>query len=563
MSNNNKNLTFYKVTGLLPLVVIVVFYWLSAKFSIDIPWFDDVENIPYFLINYIGAPTWLDKWQTIIFPNNEHRVLTARLIVLAQYFLSGHLNFRVLSFCGNLSVLFLFGFLARGYLRQRGKWYLLVPVAFFIFNFQSYSGIFMTIMSMQYQMVIFLSVACFYFLSERSSTFLILAILIAYVDTFSMGNGMMVWPSGVILLLFQQRWKETVLWTFAGAVSIYLYFYGHDFVQGNDKAFAYISEYPFRTVIVFFTMLGGDFDILPHMGFTRRMVVPTLTGFVQFLIFAIWFVGILCTSPFWSRRIPFWIKQKFVKFPSIQNEDNRWNAFWLGTLIYVMISMLLVVVFRTRFDPHIILGSTYKMYPAVMTSVIYIIVIQVFVFNKRFYFFLLALFVSIGVWLSTLLNYLPVIREISMTRTAFAFNQKRNGVGLGATKNSAFEKMLATTLAKVDSLGIYSLPDPLIHRDEGEISLKDLSVSAEADVEIHDSGDILSVKPVLNPNRTNTRYVILESAGNLYLFAIPDNSSSAICPKGTIRAGKYVIGIWTISNGVGLVQRSSQTVTIE
>ena len=558
---NSKNLKFYQIIGLLPLVVIVVFYWISVKYSINIPWFDDVENIPYFLINFIGGENWADKWKAIILPNNEHRVLTARSIVLMQYLISGHLNFRVLSFFGNLSVLFLFSFIARGYLRQGGKWYMLAPVAFFIFNFQSYNGIFMTIMSMQYQMVIMLSAASFYFLSKQSTRFFIIAILIAYLDTFSMGNGMMVWPSAIVMLLFQERWKETVIWTIAGGIAVFLYFHGQDFVQGNDKAFAYIAQYPFKTFLAFFAMLGGDFDVFPNAVFAKRALIPMATGFVLFAIFIIWLVGILSSSPFWGSRMPVWIKNKFRTLPFIQNEDNRWNAFWLGTFMYVMISMLLVVVFRTRFDPHIILGSTYKMYPAVMTSVVYIVVIQVFVGKWQLPYFVLGLVVSIGVWLSTFVNYIPVIKNIKMTRTAFAFNQKTNGVGLGATKNSAFEKMLESTLRKADSLGIYSYPDPLIAKGENDISLTGLPASAK--VQINDYGDILIVKPTANSDPGKVRYIVLESPENRYLFFVMEDDSSASCPKGTIRAGKYEVGIGTVSGSRASIERSSETVTIE
>ena len=76
-------------------------------------------------------------------------------------------------------------------------------------------------------------------------------------------------------------------------------------------------------------------------------------------------------------------------------------------------------------------------------------------------------------------------------RTAFAFNQKRNGVGLGATKNSAFETMVVKTLKTVDSLGIYSLPDPLIHSDESKINLNNLAM-VSTKVELKDEALLLN-----------------------------------------------------------------------
>ncbi len=78
-----------------------------------------------------------------------------------------------------------------------------------------------------------------------------------------------------------------------------------------------------------------------------------------------------------------------------------------------------------------------------MTSVIYIIVVQSFNIKNQISSFWNNTDNFDGrAWASTLVNYLPIMEETSETRTAFAFNQKRNGVGLGATKNSAFETCL-------------------------------------------------------------------------------------------------------------------------
>lgn len=550
--------------GIFPFAIIGMFYFICSKYSINIPWFDDIENIPYFLIKWIEAPTLIEKWQAIIYPNNEHRVLTARMIVLGQYLVTNQLNFKDLLFYGNLSVLILFGIIAYSFVRQGGKWYLTVPIAFFIFNFQAYAGTFMTIMSMQYQMVILLSVASFYFLAKQKTFPFLIAVFLAYVDTFSMGNGMMVWPSGLVLLLFQVRWRDAILWSLLAAVSIYLYFHGFDFVQGNEKAFAYILEYPVRTFIAFFTMLGGDFDIFANAVFNRRMIIPTLTGFALFFIFVVWLLAILSASPFWGRFISSGMIKRFANFTNAANQNNRWSAFWLGTLIYVLISMVLVVVFRTRFDPNIILWSTYKMYPAVLTSVIYIIVIQIFKDKYRFFAFLFFFAVSAGAWASTLINYLPIIEQTSDVRTAFAFNQRRNGVGLGAMKNSAFETMIATTLLKVERMGIYSLPKPLIHAEEERISLNDSSGILSTKINLRDApGNNLIVQPVDKLAESVKAYAILESKDNLYLFAMPHDNSGAMCPLATVRAGEYRIGMWTVSGNDTKIWSANQKIQIE
>lgn len=203
------------------------------------------------------------------------------------------------------------------------------------------------------------------------------------------------------------------------------------------------------------------------------------------------------------------------------------------------------------------------MYPAVMTSVIYIIVVQTFTGRNQLLAFALLLFVSIGVWASTFVNYLPIVKETGVVRTAFAFNQKRNGVGLGATKNSAFETMLATTLLKVDKMGIYSLPKPLIHADEDKISLADSTGTTVGVVLNELSPDVLNIGHDFQTVSGERNYAVLESKNNLYLFSFPLNNTGAICPKGTIRAGEYKVGVWNVSKNGTKVLQTNQKVIIQ
>jgi hypothetical protein len=554
---------FNYIFGLLTIAVVCIFYYCSVLYSLNIPWFDDIENIPYFLVNWLEGQTFSEKWQALIRPNNEHRVLAARLVVLAQYYVSGVLNFKVLVFLGNLTVLGFFGLFVYNFSRQSGRWFLILPAALLIFNMQSYLVTFMTIMSMQYQMVLLLTALSFTFLAKRGRLCFGAAMLIAYLDTFSMGNGMMVWPSGLVILLFQTRWKDALIWILAGGVSVFLYFSGHDFVQGNDKGFDYILQHPVSTFTGFFTMLGGVFDVIPNHPFSRRMLLPFLGGLFFFTLFVIWLVGILSTSRFWGKLVPGKLSAFYRSFPTVQESHTRWNSFWLGILTYVLITTILIVFFRTRFDYQIVLWSTYKMYPNVFAGVLFLIAIQAVPSKQQLPVFLLSCVIAGGTWISSLVNYLPVARQTSYMRTAFAHNQKRNGVGLGAGKDSPFEKMIITTLRKADSMQVYSLPRPLIHRDEDNIHVPQPVKGKSARVELRkEDEENLFIKLLTPFENEGRRYIILESADNLYLLAMDPRTSEAVCPLGTIRAGEYKIGIWFVNKNGTQVLPAQEKISI-
>ena len=84
-------------------------YFFALRY--DIPWFDEYENIPYFLDRFLNAASFGERIDALLRPNNEHRVVYARIVVLGQYALTGGLNFANLMLWGNLGLVLIFGLL--------------------------------------------------------------------------------------------------------------------------------------------------------------------------------------------------------------------------------------------------------------------------------------------------------------------------------------------------------------------------------------------------------------------------------------------------------------------
>lgn len=536
------------IVGIIGSITVLVFFYCYFQYSLNIPWFDDIENIPYFLANWVEGNGFAEKWSALLRPNNEHRVLYARTIVLIQYYLTGSIQFQVLGFIGNISIVIIALLIGLNYRRQGGKWYHLLPVVFLLFNLQSYAGIYMTIMSLQYQVVIMLSMLAFYLLSSTKKYAFGLAILVGYIDTFSMGNGMLVWPAGVLMLLFLSEWRNAVIWTILGGLAIFLYFYGFDFVQGNDRAIDYLKQYPVRTFISFFTMLGGDFDVVSTLSFAKRMVIPTLAGLVLVLILLVWTLSLLKNN----KRFSSFLSSNYLDLPYSTSTHIRSNAFWFATIAYTVGGILLVVLLRTRFDYQLVLWSTYKMYPAVITSIVYLIVIQNVGMRYKSITLLIGSVITFAACVMSYVNFLPEVYATQRIRMAFAHNQLHNDIGLGAEKGSPFETMVQQTFERAANWGFYQLPSPFIHPDELNIDLSKAQ-SSEALLTTEAQPNALTVK-VPTITEQDDAYLVLQSAHNRYLFAINRTLLQANCPLTTIRPGTYQVGIWK-------VQASGSTLT--
>ncbi len=558
MLTASRNPVWASVLVLLP---IALFYATAVLYSLDIPWYDDIENIPYFLLNWLNADTLSGKLSALFRPNNEHRVVGARLVVLVQKTLMGELNFRVLAFIGNLSVLGIFGLLVRNFRKTETRILWLLPAALLIFNLQFYVMTFMTIMTLQYQLVIFLSFLAFHFLAKDSKAYFWLAIGVAWLDTFSMGNGMMVWPSGVVLLFFQGRWKDLGIWTLLGAGAIFFYFYGYDFVQGNDKGFAYILANPVRVLAGLLAMVGGIFDILPTLSFLKRMLIPTAMG-ALLLGFALYWLGIIFSqSGYWQNRLSPRVSRLFSSRLFIPTKNTSADAFWLAALTYLFISMALVVFFRTRFDYELVLWSTYKIYPGTFAAIGYLLLISLSPHKIQKPIFGIALLGSLLAWGTSYYHYVPEVARIPKVRQAFAFNQRHNGLGLGASKGTAFEPMIVSTLQGTQEKGVYQLPSPLVHRREESIAER--FTEGSITVTKRETEEAVHITLRNGPARSmSDRYVVLKSSKNIYLFYITPTLEKADCPKATLRSGKYTVEIWEVGAQYDQLLSTDQTVII-
>jgi hypothetical protein len=547
--------------SLLVLLPIGLFYATAVLYSLNIPWFDDIENIPYFLLNWLNADTIPGQLSALFRPNNEHRVVGARLVVLVQQALMGELNFRVLAFVGNLSVLGIFALLVMNFRKVDTRILWLLPAALLIFNLQFYAMTFMTIMTLQYQLVIFLSFLAFHFLAKGSNTYFWLAIGVAWLDTFSMGNGMMVWPSGMVLLFFLGRWKELGIWTLLGAGAIFFYFYGYDFVQGNDKGFAYILANPIKVLAGLLAMVGGIFDIFPTLPFLKRMLVPTVMGTLLLGFGLYWLGRIFSQSEYWQSRLSPSVSRLFTGRFFIPTQNTAADAFWLAALTYLFISMALVVFFRTRFDYELVLWSTYKIYPGTFAAIGYLLLISLSAPKTQKFIFGIALLGSLLAWGTSYYHYVPEVASIRKVRQAFAFNQQHNGIGLGASKGTSFEPMVVRTLQGTRQKGVYQLPAPIVHRSEERIARR----SAEGSVPIakRETAETIHITlPKQLSDSNPDRYVVLKSDQNIYLFYISPTQGEASCPKATLHSGEYTVEIWEIGDTYEKLLATDQTVSI-
>lgn len=572
-------LTVPPLTLALLLLPIAGFFTYFFALRYDIPWFDEYENIPYFLDRFLRADSPGERMTALLRPNNEHRVVYARLVVLGQYALTGGLNFANLMLWGNLGLVLIFCLLyyalrrhesVRNRRLQRGRvgreWVGMLPVPLLLFTAQNYLLTFTAIYTLQYLAIIMLALLTFFVLATDRPLNLAGALGLGMLSTFSMGNGLLVWPAGAGLLLLQRRWPALGIWLVVGAIGGWAYFLNYPVQQGNAEGFAYVVRHPLQTGAGFLIFAGSVFDLLPMLAVEYRIHLPLVMGGVLVVGLVSWLVRTL-----------------FRRKPNL----SFFDAFVFGCLLFLLANIGLIALFRIRFYFGLVLHSTYRTYALVLWAVAVVLLFSRLSEAARARYWPIVWLLFLGINLLTYFTYLPEAIERRKQMQALTFNQANRQIGLGGTRNSALARYITDLTALMRERGWYQLPNPAITPDEQELLAFDRR-SASADtvpakpLRIRPNAEYISVEsdePDYTVGLNTGTYLVFASADSVQpprtylLFASRNRPAgrkpwqrppgfSAPMPVRMVPAGPYRVGLFRTYPDHSRLQFSNQVVRV-
>ncbi len=275
---------------LIALIPLVFYYYIVLAFSFNGPVSDDYDAILSFLIRFLDSKSLTQKLGLVFSQHGEHRIALDRVITLAIYYLSGHIDFRALVFIGNLALMVLALILLSAFQLKEHKNRILyfIPALFFLFQPQYYENIFIAMAALSNFYVLVFAFLSLYILTRHYDRFF-LAVFFAVLATFTQGSGLFVFIEGVALLIFQKRYRELIIWSAVMAVSTGLYFYGYVKPAGHPSITKAVFEAPLSLVQYFFTFIGSSVWSILHIGVLTRplLVLLVIFGLLP-LLFFIW-----------------------------------------------------------------------------------------------------------------------------------------------------------------------------------------------------------------------------------------------------------------------------------
>ncbi|GAB3327372.1 hypothetical protein GCM10027299_27910 [Larkinella ripae] len=557
---------------------LVCFLALVLLFASNIPWMDDLEAFVGFLTQYTAADSFAEKFHGLLAPNNEHRILFAKLTTIFFYKLTGTLNFRwliLVAFGCSLAILLVF---YRVFRLFRLPLLAFLPVTLLFLQPQYRLTSFWAITGLQHLAVVMMILWAVYWLANpgRSallSTRFLGAIALQLLASFSMSNGLFGWVAGGAVLLTQWRLEgprylgRLAIWLGVGVVAILFYF--HDFanLQGNESSLAFLLKKPHLVFFGFFTFLGGVFDFLPGAPILIRSLLPTMGGMVLVSLLFGQFKTALWPSLWQTDRKP------------TEQGLNYRRYFFVGAFGFLLVTATVVAVLRPRFGYDVMLVSNYMLYPALFASLLYLNGLSEIREPERRKRWMLG---GIGFgWLIWGIMYffnLPMLAAQKMARETSAFNQKHNNLGFGAIVGSAYAAASEQWMKTAAQKGFYSYPENSFYAPYEDALLQPVSApDASLHLRVEESADEMRVVtdnwPL--PDGIREACIVVKSDRNTYLFPAENRyfpvpyylrrrlpNLSARVLKTFLHPGRYRVGVLIVSDGAAIIRFSNQLINI-
>lgn len=195
-----------------------------VRYGVNVIVWDEIDVIPLVKAFFEGGP-WLGY---LILPHNEHLIVLPSLVILANAALtSWNVVWEMLTgwFLINVSLVVLWRFLKETV--PDSSW-LIVPVSWLLFLFEQSGNYVSGFSPLQWYMTPSFFLLSIYFLWRlpRPSVQFFLALLFAYLASFSSLLGLIVWPVGLGSFLKLSGGRKIIFlcgWLVAGGVSIVTY----------------------------------------------------------------------------------------------------------------------------------------------------------------------------------------------------------------------------------------------------------------------------------------------------------------------------------------------------
>lgn len=306
------------------------YFHLVGENAVNVPVWDDYHTLIQFMNDFLNTETFRDKISLVFVQHIEHRLIFLHLVTISVFNLMGELDFKILCYIGNAALVVLALFFFYAFKGERAfKLFYFSPVLFFLFQPQYYDVILWQTALFSYFSVLIFALITLVLIVRRSRSAFVLASIFAVLTISCQGNGALIFPLGLFILILQKSYKRGAVWTLISAVSLGIYFINYTQIPGNPgivNAFLNFKD----TALYVFCFIGSapGFSLFyPSLffgiGIVLYFIFLTATKyykdnlvFYSFFLFVFLTIGINALFRSW-KGLEFALTQSRYKFISV------------------------------------------------------------------------------------------------------------------------------------------------------------------------------------------------------------------------------------------------------
>ena len=181
---------------------MILYLLLVFKLAVNIPFGDDYDVI----LSYMNE-SGKDRLELLFAQHNEHRPVFTKIVSEITYQLWGQVDFRILVFIGNASLVALLYGLYLLFNKTGVPILYFLPVPYILFSIRLWGNATWAMASIGNYYVLLFSLLCFCFFTPKGILSLALSMTFAILASLTSGSGLLVFPV-LILWAIKRVWKS-------------------------------------------------------------------------------------------------------------------------------------------------------------------------------------------------------------------------------------------------------------------------------------------------------------------------------------------------------------------
>ena len=329
--------------ALLLAVPVLVWFFVLQRYAVNVVMFDDYALLRFITHWANPATPWSTRLSELVAAHNTHYIIYDRLVALATYYTTGHVNFLVMIVLGNAALLGIVWRLWTLFRELRLPVWLFLPVPCWVLSLQSHENMFWAMAGLQNFTVVWFVLESLYQLHRRQS--LTWALVLGVAAVLTSGNGILAFLVGSLVLLHQQRRGESGLiwWGITAAVILVRL----TILPVNEHKTPFLNWIPNTFLSLGSAMTNQDARLLP-------MLAGGGLALLLGLALLAWLFGLGKIG----RRL----------------QQQPATAVLMAFAAVMLVTCLLLAIYRPTED---ILRDRYKIYAHLALSVAYLLVLSV------------------------------------------------------------------------------------------------------------------------------------------------------------------------------------------